>query len=266
MIRIVVCVKAVPDPKEAGNIKIDPVTKAIPRSTIPLVINPLDRNALEAALQIKEQGEAHISVVSMGPPSAGNVLKECMALGADKGFLLSDMVFAGADAQATAFTLAKAIEKTGHFDLVICGMASSDGATEWVGPEMATFLDIPVIAMVSKIAEINEETCKVNADIENGYRVVQVMLPALFTVTRDVNTPSKLSFSGIIKARKKEITIWDHNDLNINEDEVGLKGSPTLVSKMENLEIKRDIQWVEGDLEEKADQLIQILIKAGIGL
>jgi electron transfer flavoprotein beta subunit len=266
MRRIIVCVKAVPDPKEAEKIKIDPVTKAIPRSEIALVINPLDQNALEAALRIKEREGGHISVVSMGPPPAANIVKECLALGADEGILISDPAFAGADAYATAFTLSQAIKKVGNIDIVFCGMASSDGATEWVGPELATFLDFPVVTMVRELSETSGDVWKVKADYENGYRLVKVKLPAVFTVTRELNIPRKLSFSGIIKARKKEITTWNLADLALDDDEVGLSGSPTIVSKQESLEIKRQVTWIEGTLDEKVDQLIQILTSAGADL
>lgn len=264
MLSIVVCVKAVPDPKEADKIRIDPVTKALPRHNIPLEVNPLDRNALEAALQLKEKNGAQITVISMGPPAAGNVVKECLALGADLGILLSDPAFAGADAYATAYTLAKAIEKLEGVDCVICGRASSDGATEWVGPELSVFLDMPVLTMVREFVETEEKSWIVRADIENGYRLVQVEMPAVFTVTQDVNTPRRLSFSGIIKARKKEITTWGLDDLDVSAQSVGLKGSPTLVSHLETVESKRVCQMIEGTLEEKADKLIRKLVGAGV--
>jgi electron transfer flavoprotein alpha/beta subunit len=264
MLSIVVCVKAVPDPKEADKIRIDPVTKSLARHNIPLVINPLDRNALEAALQLKENGEAHITVISMGPPPAGNVVKECLALGADVGILLSDPAFAGADAYATAFTLAKTIEKLGTVEGVFCGRASSDGATEWVGPELATFLDMPVVTMVREFVETKGTSWKVKADIENGYRLVQVEMPAVYTVTQDANTPRRLSFSGIIKARKKEITTWGLEDLGVSADSVGEKGSPTIVSDLTYFDSQRACQIIEGTLEEKADFLIQKLVGAGV--
>ena len=264
MLSIVVCVKAVPDPSEADKIRIDPNTKTLTRHDIPLVINPLDRNALEAALQIKEKEEAHITIVSMGPSSAGNVVKECLALGADQGILLSDPAFAGADAYATAFTLSKAIGKLESVDCVICGRASSDGATEWVGPELATFLNIPVVTMVREFAESDGKIWRVKADIEDGIRAVQVELPAVFTVTHEVNKPRTLSFSGIIKSRKKEITIWGLNDLEISEELAGLKGSPTIVSELTVVEKKRACQIIEGTLEEKADILIERLLAAGV--
>ena len=264
MLRIVICVKAVPEPKAAEELKIDPLTKSLTRLDIPLVINPLDRNALEAALLIKEQSAAHITVISMGPPPAGEIVKECLALGADTGILLSDPSFAGADAYATAFTLAKAIKKVAEVDVVLCGRASSDGATEWVGPELAIFLDMPVVTMVREFVASEGTSWKVKADLENGYRLVQVELPAVFTVTQDVNNPRTLSFSGIIKARKKEITTWGLDDLALPADSVGLKGSPTIVSKLTVVESKRKCQIIEGTLEEKVDFVITKLVEAGV--
>jgi electron transfer flavoprotein alpha/beta subunit len=264
MLRIVVCVKAVPDPKETSNIRIDPVTRTLMRCDIPLVMNPLDKNALEAALQLKEQLEAHITVLSMGPPAAGNIVKECLALGADQGILLCDQACGGADAYATAYALAQAIDKIGSYDVVFCGMASSDSGTEWVGPEIATFLRLPVVTRVREIVEYGGEWWKVKASLENGYRLVQVELPAVFTVTRDLNTPRALSFSGIVKARKKEITEWVIDDLGVPEGSVGLKGSPTTVSKMTTQESKRQVEMIAGTREEKAELLVQKLADAGL--
>jgi electron transfer flavoprotein beta subunit len=264
MLRIVVCVKAVPEPKAAEGLKIDPVTKSLPRLEIPLEVNPLDRNALEVALELKAGAGAHITVISMGPPPAGDIIKECLALGADVGILLSDPAFVGADAYATAFTLAKAIEKISDIDVVLCGRASSDGATEWVGPELAIFLDMPVVTMVREFVETEGSSWQVKADIENGYRLVQAELPAVFTVTQDINTPRTLSFSGIIKSRKKEITTWGLEELDLTADIVGLKGSPTIVSNLAYVESKRECQFIEGTLEEKVDQLVNKLVEAGV--
>lgn len=264
MLRIVVCVKAVPEPNAAEELKIDPVTKSLARLDIPLVINSLDRNALETALLLKEGVGAHITVISMGPPLAGDVVKECLALGADQGILLSDPNFAGADAYATAYTLAKAIARISPIDVVLCGRASSDGATEWVGPELAVFLEMPVVTMVRELVAYDGSSWKVKADLENGYRVVQVELPAVFTVTQDINTPRTLSFSGIIKARKKAITTWGIDDLGLPIESVGLKGSPTIVSRLDYVESKRECQFIEGTLEEKVDILVIKLVEAGV--
>lgn len=261
---IFVCVKAVPDPKEADKIKIDPVSKTLTRAEIPLVLNPLDKNALEAALQIKEKREARITIISMGPPDAGKVVKECLALGADQGFLLSDPAFAAADTLATAFTLAKGIEKVGRFDVIFCGMASADGATEWVGPEIAIFLDAPVVTLVKEVVSDTGSHWKVKAGLDNGYRLVQVELPAVFTTTRELNIPRTLSFSGIIKARKKVIVQWGLEDLGLDENSVGLKGSPTLVSELSVMESKRNVEMLDGSRQEKVEQLVQKLAGAGV--
>jgi len=264
MINLVVCVKAVPDPQQACNIRIDPVTKTLMRCEVPLVFNPLDKNAMEAALEIKEQFDAHITVLSMGPPDAEGIVRECLALGADQGILLSHGAFAGADAYATAYTLATAITKIGPVDVVFCGMASSDGSTEWVGPEIATFLDLPVVTMVEEIVECRGSQWKVKASLAHGYRLMQVQLPAVFTVTRELNTPRALVFSGIIRARKKSIVRWGIDDLDVPVEAVGLKGSPTIVSKLTTTESKREVKFLTGTREEKAAQLLQKLVDSGV--
>jgi len=264
MLEIFVCIKAVPDPKEADKVKIDPVSKTLARAEVPLVLNPLDKNALEAALKVKEEIEARITIISMGPPEAGKIVKECLALGADQGYLLSDPAFAGADTLATAFTLSKGIEKAGRFDVIFCGMASSDGATEWVGPEIATFLNTPVVTLVEEVIPVDDGHWKVKAGLDNGYRLIQVELPAVFTTTRELNIPRTLSFSGIIKARKKEIVQWGLEDLGMDENSVGLKGSPTVVSDLSVIESKRTVEMLEGTREEKVEQLVRKLAEAGV--
>lgn len=261
---VVVCVKAVPDPKEICKIRIDPASKTLMRCEVPLVMNSLDKHALEGALQMKESSGASVTVISMGPPPADSILKECMALGADRGILLSDRAFAAADAFATAFTLARGIEKTGPFDLVLCGMASSDGATEWVGPQVATFLGIPVVTMVQGFEARDGDLWSVRAAWQNGYRRVEIHLPALFTVTRDLNHPRALSFSGILKARKKSIEQWDLAALGVAAESVGAAGSPTTVAEMTPMESRRDANMLQGALEDKADQFISRLVEMGI--
>ncbi len=263
MLNLVVCIKAVPDPEKADRIKIDPATKNLIRQDIPMVLNPLDKFALEAALALKEEREAHITVISMGPPEAASIVKECMALGADKGLLLSDRAFGGADAFATAYTLAAGIQKLKKFDAVFCGMASSDGATEWVGPGIATYLDVPVVSMVKAFEECKDLTWTIKADFDNGYRRVKVQLPAVFTMTRDLNQPRTLSFSGIIKARKKQVDIIDLEQLGVDPQKVGTPGSPTIVSNMETTSNTRETTLIEGTCEEKAESLLKILKDSG---
>jgi electron transfer flavoprotein beta subunit len=143
-------------------------------------------------------------------------------------------------------------------------MASSDGSTEWVGPEIATFLNIPVVTMVKEIVESEGEWWKVKASLENGYRLMRIRLPAVFTVTRELNTPRTLSFSGIIKARKKEISEWGVKELGVPTESLGLKGSPTVVSNLSATESKREVEMIDGTREEKAEQLVQKLAEAGV--
>jgi electron transfer flavoprotein alpha/beta subunit len=203
-------------------------------------------------------------VISMGPPAAAKVVKECLALGADQGYLLSDRAFGGADTLATAYALARGIEKVGGFHVVLCGMASSDGATEWVGPEIASFLKVPVVTLVEEIIDTAGPSWTVKASLENGYRLLEVELPAVLTVTRELNEPRTLSFSGIIKARKKEITEWGLTDLDVSEDKVGLKGSPTVVSEMDVIASGRQAEMITGTREEKAEKLLQKLSETGL--
>lgn len=264
MFNIVVCAKAVPDPKEACNIKIDPMSKTLLRCDVPMVVNPLDKHAIQAAVELKAKTDVTITVLSMGPPEAGNIVKECLALGADRGILLSDPAFGGADTFTTAFTLATGIKKVGPQDVVLCGMASSDGSTEWVGPQIATFLDQPVVTMVTEIVDAGMDTWKVKAGLDDGYRLMQVKLPAVFTLTRDVNTPKTLSFSGIIKARKKEIETWGLNDLEVSPEFVGVKGSPTIVSELNPTDSTRQVEFISGTREEKVDLLVQKLMATGL--
>jgi electron transfer flavoprotein beta subunit len=143
-------------------------------------------------------------------------------------------------------------------------MASSDGSTEWVGPQIATLLKIPVVTRVRELVEYGGEWWKVKASLENGYRLIKVKLPAVFTITRELNTPRTLSFSGIIKARSKEITEWGINQLGVSEETVGQKGSPTIVSNLTSIESKREVEIIAGTREEKAEQLVQKLADAGV--
>jgi electron transfer flavoprotein beta subunit len=200
----------------------------------------------------------------MGPPEAAKIVRKCLALGADEGYLLSDPAFAGADAYSTAYTLAKGIEKISAYDLILCGMASSDGSTEWVGPELATSLRIPVVTMVKEIVESGGEWWRVKASVENGYRLMEIRLPAVLTVTRELNTPRALSFSGIVKARKKELVEWGLEDLGVPAESVGLEGSPTIVMDMTTQESRREVEILAGTRKEKAERLVQKLVDAGI--
>lgn len=230
--RIVVLIKQVPDMEK---VKFDRENGVIDRKSAGTELNPFDLNALEAAVQIKENAGAEVVAVCMGPPSAENAVKEAISRGADRGILLSDRKFGGADVKATAYTLAAGIKEIGEFDLVFAGVQTVDGDTGQVGAEVAQFLDIPHIYYVEKIVEVQKESITVLTDIWEGAYVKKMKLPGLITVTKDINTPRLPSFKDKMKSRKAEVPVWGLETLNAHMDETktGRKGSATIVKKIE---------------------------------
>ena len=255
--RIVVCIKQVPDTAE---IKINPQTNTLMRDGVPSIINPFDLHALEAGLQIKETLGGKVTVLTMGPPQAETSLREAISLGADDAVLLSDRAFAGADTWATSYTLAKAIQKLGA-DIIFCGKQAIDGDTAQVGPETAEFLNIPHISYVRKIEEITEGAIRVQRLMEEGYDVVESTLPVLLTVIKELNVPRLPSLKGKIAAKKAVITKMGFSAIGAEEDKVGLKGSPTQVKYIFAPEIKSGRMMIEGTPEEQVNILIQELKK-----
>ncbi|HOL66187.1 MAG TPA: electron transfer flavoprotein subunit beta/FixA family protein, partial [bacterium] len=183
---IIVCIKQVPETTE---VKIDPVTKRIVREGVKGVINPYDAYALEEAVRLKERFGGETTVISMGPPQAESALREALAMGLDKAILLSDRQFGGSDTLATSYTLACALRKIGSFDIVICGRETLDGSTGQVGPEMAVHLGIPYITFVSRINEVTPEGLVCERLMEDHYETLQVPLPVLLTVVKEINEP-----------------------------------------------------------------------------
>lgn len=229
--KIVVCVKQVPD---TTDVKIDPKTNTLIREGVASICNPFDEYAIEEALRIKEKLGGEVHVITMGPPQAIEVLRNALAVGADKVYLVSDEAFAGSDTLATAYALSKTIEYIGGADLVICGKQAIDGDTAQVGPGVATRLGIPQLTYVSKIREINLEKKKIVVErlLEYGREVVEAPLPALITVVKDINEPRLPSLIGIKKAAKAQIPTLTAKDINADENRIGLKGSPTWVVKV----------------------------------
>lgn len=229
--KIVVCVKQVPD---TTDVKIDPKTNTLIREGVASICNPFDEYAIEEALRIKEKLGGEVHVITMGPPQAIEVLRNALAVGADKVYLVSDEAFAGSDTLATAYALSKTIEFIGGADLVICGKQAIDGDTAQVGPGVATRLGIPQLTYVSKIREINPEKKKIIVErlLEYGREVVEAPLPALITVVKDINEPRLPSLIGIKKAAKAQIPTLTAKDINADENRIGLKGSPTWVVKV----------------------------------
>lgn len=252
---IIVCIKQVPDTAE---IKINPETNTLMREGVPSIINPYDLNALEAAIQIREQLGGKVVVLTMGPPQAETSLREAISMGADEGVLLSDRAFAGADTWATSYTLARAIEKLGA-DIVFCGKQAIDGDTAQVGPETAEFLDIPHISYVRKIEEVKDAYIRVERLMDEGYDIVESSLPVLLTVVRELNEPRMPSLKGKMAAKKAEIKTMGMADIEADENSLGLKGSPTQVKNIFAPDVKADRKMIEGTPEEQVDNLIHEL-------
>ena len=257
--KIVVCIKQVPETTE---VKINPQTNTLMREGVASITNPFDEFALEEALLTKEKHGGEVHVLSMGPPQAIEVLKNALALGADKVYLLSDAAFAGADTLATAYTLAKTIEKIGGVDLVICGKQAIDGDTAQVGPGIATRLGIPQLTYVAKVREIDPAKKKIVVErmLENGREVVESSLPAVITVVKDINEPRLPSLLGIKKAAKATIPTWTAKDVGVDENRVGLKGSPTWVWKIFSPEARGGGEVLKGELTEVVPLLVNKLM------
>ena len=258
--KIIVCIKQVPN---TTDIKIDPETNRIIREGVEAIINPFDTYALEESLRLKEKYGGETIVLSMGPPQAESALRETLSLGIDKTILLNDETFAGSDTLATSYTLSKAIEKIG-FDLIICGKEAMDGSTGQIGPELAETLDIPSISYVSKITEVKERKIKVERMMEDHYEVLETMLPALISVTKEINEPRLPSLRGTLRAKKEKITVWNSPDLEGEKERFGADGSPTRVIEVFRPVIRKSGIILDGNVAEIANKLYQELKKQSI--
>lgn len=259
--RIVVCVKQVPD---TTDVKINSETNTLIREGVASITNPFDEFAVEEGLRTREKYGGEVHVISMGPPQAIEVLKNALAVGVDKAYLVSDRAFAGADTLATAYTLSKTIEHIGGADLIFCGKQAIDGDTAQVGPGIATRLGIPQLTYVSKVREINPEKKKVVVErlLENGKEVVESSLPALITVIKDINEPRLPSLLGIKKAARAQIPTLTAKDINADENRIGLKGSPTWVTKIFTPEPRGGGEVLKGEVTEVVPLLVNKLMES----
>ncbi|MBI5633553.1 MAG: electron transfer flavoprotein subunit beta/FixA family protein [Nitrospirae bacterium] len=254
--RIVVCIKQVPDSAE---VRINPETNTLIRDGVPTIINPYDLHALEAGLQIRETAGGKVTVLTMGPPQAETALREAISMGADDAVLLTDRAFAGSDTWATAYTLSKAIEQIGA-DVILCGKQAIDGDTAQVGPEMAEFMDMPHISYIRKIVDVAADKLIVQRLMDDGYDVVETSLPVLLTVVKELNVPRLPSLKGKMAAKKAEIKKMSAADLKADEKNLGLNGSPTQVKNIFAPESKTDRTMLEGTPAEKIDTLVKELV------
>ncbi|MGG2197934.1 electron transfer flavoprotein subunit beta/FixA family protein [Paenibacillus validus] len=265
MLHLIVCIKQVPDSRE---IRIDPVNNTLIRQGVPSIVNFYDLHGLEEALRIKDEHGARVTVVTMGPPPAEKSLKECISLGADEAVLVTDRKFAGADTLATSYVLAKTIEKVeqewGKADIIFCGKQTLDGDTGQVGPGIACRLDVEQLTYVGKVSEVDPSARKVTVHryLEDGTEVVQSAMPVLVTALKELNTIRRASLPGMIRAARYKPTVWttaDFPDLEVAK--IGLKGSPTIVSKTWVPELRKiNGQVIGGDKPEQiSEELIEKL-------
>lgn len=264
MKRIVVCLKPVPDPKEWHKLSLDPVTKTLVREGIFSIINPLDKHALEAALVLKDATGAEVVLVSMAPPHAKALLMEALAMGADRACLLSDRVFAGSDSLATARILAAGIRRLGPFDVILCGNQTLDGSTAQVSSQLAEFLGIPNVMHVESLEYNPEGFLRLLQTIEHGQVHLEAGLPLLMSVTKRINKPRFCSFLELLKAEKKEITVWTNADLALNESLIGLAGSPTGIVELFVCRKRRSGTKLKGEPEAVAQAILDKLYRLGM--
>ena len=272
-VKILVPIKQVP---ESSNVKMDAATGTVIRAGVETVVNPLDLYAIETALRLKEQYGGEVTAISMGPPAAMRVLREAAAMGCDNCVLLSDRRFSGADTFATSYTLYCAALKLGMFDIIVAGERATDGDTSQVGPGLAAWLDIPALTYVSKIDRIDQGRIRLERLTEEGYEILEAPLPCLLTVVKEIAVPRLPTLKGKIRSRDMNIPVFcascnevsRADDLDVNHDYIGLKGSPTRVVKIETPSISRGGKVIivkdEDSLRQAADELMALLAEKGV--
>ena len=232
--KIIVCIKQVPDTTE---VKLDPKTGRLIRDGVPSIINPDDKNALEEALHIKDENpDTTVTVVSMGPPQADVAMREALAMGADEAILISGREFGGSDTWATSYIIATAIKKIPDYDIIFCGRQAIDGDTAQVG--------------------IEGDKVIVQRQLEDGYTVVEAKMPVLLTAIKELNTPRYMTPKGIFEAYNKTVQVWGFNDVPVDAEKIGLKGSPTNVNRTFSPEAKGKGIMLEGADKETVKTLI----------
>lgn len=255
---ILVCVKQTP---ESDKVKVDNETGCLIREGIACAINPFDEYAVEEAVKIKEKlGNVTVSVLTMGPPQAESVLKDAVSRGCDSGYHLCDRSFAGSDTWATSYAISQAVKKLGNVDLIICGKQTNDSDTGHIGPQLATWLNCSNAAYVRKIREITDKSLTVERMTEDGADVLQIPLPCVISVLKEINTPRIASLKGRLKAKKAQFTRWTVADIDCDTNKLGLEGSPTSVVRCFAPEPRKAGIVIEGETaKEKAKKLAEVL-------
>lgn len=259
--KIIVCAKQVPDTNE---IKIDPVKKTLIREGVPSILNHDDANALEEALKIKDMyPDTHVTVITMGPPQAQDMLNECLAMGADEGILLSDRAVGGSDTWATSNALAAVVKKLGAFDLLFAGRQAIDGDTAQVGPQLAEKIGVPQVTYVTEFTiDKNMKDITVKRALEDGYELIKIQTPCMLTAIKELNAPRYMSVNGIYALKDKEIKVWNAKDVEVDLNTVGLDASPTNVYRSFTPAPKDKGMMLEGDTEKDLAKNLLINLKA----
>lgn len=255
--KIVVCIKQVPDTTE---VRLDPVTNTLIREGVPSIINPDDKAAVETALRIKDADpeNTHVTVLTMGIPAADVALREALAMGADEAILVTDRPFGGADTWATSQTIAGALRTVGDYDLILTGRQAIDGDTAQVGPQIAQHLGLPQVSYAEDLEVVDQETIRVKRQFEDRYHLIEVKLPCVITALSELAEPRYMTVEGVYDAYKTDITVWGLEDVkdNLDESNIGLKGSPTKVVQSYGKEVKGEGTILDGLTPEEAARAI----------
>ena len=269
--RVAVCIKPVPDPNYYGKVGIDPVTKTITRAGIPNIFNPPDKNALEAALRLREfyaSMGGYVAAISMSPPEGAEILREALAMGADEAYLLCDRAFAGADTLATSYTIYQGLrkiefEKEAPFDLILCGAESADGATAQVSSQLGEWFGYPHLWNVFHLEE-GGGVFKLRTKLENGYMEWEAEPPIVLGIARELNKPRFISAMGVVKSRKKPLVTWRRSDFPQADDEyLGLAGSPTKAGNIFTPDIGRAGRRLSGSPDEIVAEMLSVIRASG---
>lgn len=260
MLKILVCVKQVPD---VDQMRMDPATGNLIRAGVPAILNPLDANALSAAVKVKETYGAEITLITMGPPNAEAVLRECLAVGADKAILVTDRAFGNADTLATSYSIVSAAKQVDKFDLIFCGKETLDGATGQMGSQLAERFDAAQVTSASLIKEIDLEknSLVVERELETGVETLEVQMPCLFTMEK-TNYPVRIpNLKGKLAAKKAPVLTFTANDIpDLDRNRIGDPGSPTKVPRMfPPVMPEPGVILNEGSVEANVEKLLQLI-------
>ncbi len=258
---IIVCIKHVPETTE---VEFNLETGTLIREGVVHAINPFDEYAVEEGIKLKERYGGFVKVLTMGPPQAEASLRDAIAMGCDEAWIATDRAFAGADTWATSFTLGLCIEKMSPYDVIICGLKTTDGDTGQVGPELAEQLGVPHICYVNKIIDVSDGKIRLTRMLDDGIETLEAPLPVVITVTKEINQPRLATLRGRLKARKAEIRQMTSKDVDAELSQLGLDGSYTRVVKIFTPEPPEAGEVVDGSPDELAERILEKLIECKV--